>query len=87
MERIMDKKEIREKFIGILKKYTKQNEVWDNATGSSEILQDLKINSSRFVDIILDIEDTFDITVDDETMDNIITIDNGVEAISNLLAE
>lgn len=80
----MERPEIREKVIEILKKYTRKEEVWETATDASKILEDLKINSARLVDIMLDLEDAFDLEIDDETMDGIITISDAVAAIDKL---
>lgn len=82
----MDKEIIYQEVVTILKKYTRTNTVWDKASASSNILTDLKINSARLVDIMLDLEDTFDVEIDDETMDGIITIQDAVDAIYKLKA-
>lgn len=76
--------EIRNTVIDILKKYTRKPEVWETASDESSILEDLKINSARLIDIMLDLEDAFDIEIDDETMDSIITIGDAVNAIEKL---
>ena len=81
----MNKQEIKEKVISILKKYTRREEVWENFNDNSDILNDLKINSARLVDIILDIE--FDLEVEDEAMDRIRTINDVVEIIAEKKAE
>ncbi len=83
----MNKQEIKEKVISILKKYTRREEVWENFNDNSDILNDLKINSARLVDIILDIEDEFDLEVEDEAMDRIRTINDVVEIIAEKKAE
>ncbi len=83
---LMTQLEINDKVITILKKYTRIESVWDSANGDSKILEDLKINSARLVDIMLDLEDTFDIEIDDDTMDSIITIDDAVAAITQKLS-
>lgn len=83
----MNKEQIHEKVIAILKKYTRQPEVWATATNSSKIISDLKINSARIVDITLDFEDTFDIAIDNADMDRIITIENAIDVITELLSK
>lgn len=69
---------VREKVIAILKRYTLNTTVWDNFTNRSRILADLKINSARIVDIILDAEKEFDITIEDELFEKMITVDDVV---------
>ncbi|OQA00304.1 MAG: acyl carrier protein [Bacteroidetes bacterium ADurb.Bin408] len=72
---------VREKVIAILKKYTLNTAVWNNFTSQSRILADLKINSARIVDIILDAEKEFDITIEDELFEKMITVDDVVTLI------
>lgn len=81
----MERSEVNDKVFSILKKYTRKEEVWETASKDSKILEDLQINSARLVDIMLDLEDEFDIEIDDETMDNILTVENAVDAIHNKL--
>lgn len=82
----MERSAIHAKVIDILKKYTRKPEVWDTATDDSKILQDLKINSARLVDITLELEDTFDIEVDNDAMDRIVTINDTVDIVAEKLA-
>lgn len=81
----MERSEVNDKVFSILKKYTRKEEVWETASKDSKILEDLQINSARLVDIMLDLEDEFDIEIDDETMDNILTVENAVDAIHKKL--
>jgi acyl carrier protein len=48
---------------------------------ATSILDDLKINSARLVDIVLDFEDVFDIEVDDDDADRVTTVEDGVNLI------
>lgn len=72
----------REKLIDIIKKYIPADVSPDSITDSSDFIKDLKVNSTRFVDIILDIEDKFNVTIDDKTADNMLTIGDAVNAIT-----
>jgi acyl carrier protein len=40
----------------------------------SDLVRDLNINSSHMVDIILDVEDEFDIEIEDEAMEKMLTV-------------
>lgn len=75
----MDK--IRNNVEAILKKYTFKNTDWNSITGSSHLIEDLKINSARIVDIILDTEEQFGITIEDELLEKLVTIDDIVSMI------
>lgn len=67
-------KEIESKIIEILKRYTFNETVWETYNVDSKIIQDLKINSARIIDLTLDIEEEYNIEVDDEKIDSIITV-------------
>ena len=74
-------KEIESKIIEILKRYTFNDTVWESYTPMSKIIQDLKINSARIIDVTLDIEEKFDIEVDDEKLENIITVEDLINVV------
>ncbi len=77
----MTKDEVFKKIVDILGKYSKTEIKMENISMETSILDDLKINSARLVDIVLDFEDVFDIEVDDDDADNVITVGDGVNLI------
>jgi len=77
----MDEQKIFEAMITILKPYTKDAALLERATKETHILNDLKVNSARLVDVIIKCEDVFNITVDDDEADTIRTIGNAVDLI------
>ena len=78
----MDHSEIRAKNVEIIGVYAKDKDALDSATDETNILQDLKVNSARLVDVILDFEDAFDIEVEDEDADNVNTIGDAISLIA-----
>jgi len=72
---------IQSSVINILRKYTYGDTAWEKITGASRLIDDLKINSARIVDIILDTEELFGITVEDELLEKLITINDIVGMI------
>ena len=48
-------------------------------------LRDLEVSSSRLVDIVLEIEDAFDIEVADDEADKIVSIGAAIDLIQNKL--
>ena len=52
-----------------------------------DFVQDLQVNSAHMVDIILDIEDRFDIVINDDAIGTINTIQDSIDLILNQLAE
>ena len=78
----MDQSEIRAKIVEIIRVYAKDKDALASATDDTNILRDLKVNSARLVDVILDFEDAFDIEVEDEDADNVNTIGDAVSLIA-----
>lgn len=83
----MDDKEIFEKMIEIIRPYAKNTAALESASDATHILDDLKVNSARLVDVIIKAEDVFDIEIDDDDVDEIKTLGNAVAIIKGKLAE
>lgn len=75
--------EIFNKVLDILKPYARNKEALDSVTDETNILKDLKVNSSRLVDIVLAFEDEFDIEVEDGEADQVRTIGAAVSLIKS----
>ena len=77
----MTKTEAFEKIKTIVKPYVKNQAAFDAATNETSFLKDLQINSARLVDIILDMETEFDMTVTDEEADTIRTLGTAADLV------
>jgi acyl carrier protein len=77
----MDRHAILGQVVGILKPYVKNEEALAGATEATSILNDLKVNSARLVDIILAMEDEFDIEIDDDQADTVQTLKDAIDVI------
>ena len=77
----MSEQEIRDKVVEILKPYSKDAEALANVSLETNILNDLKVNSARLVDVVLAFEDTFEIEVEDEDADAVQTVGDAVQLI------
>lgn len=53
----------------------------------SNFTTELNINSANLVDIVLDVEDTFDIRLENEDMDGMQTVKDALHIIDTKLAE
>jgi acyl carrier protein len=82
----MDEKQIFTELVNILKLYTKNSELLEKATKETHILNDLKVNSARLVDVVIKCEDVFGISIDDDDADKIRTIGDAIEVIKLKLA-
>jgi len=76
-----------DKVITILMKYNKSTLTTDQVKSETTLLGDLQINSARLVDIIIDFEDTFNITVDDDEADGVTTVGKAVEMVPTKITE
>ena len=68
--------EQRDKVIKILDKYIFDKTIWKTAPENPKIISDLKINSARIVDIIIDIEEEFDIEFDNKSLQKAISLND-----------
>jgi acyl carrier protein len=82
----MNKEEITTVLKTIVKPYIKDETAFDNLTDDTDFIRDLKINSANLVDIILDIEEKFQITIDNESMEKMLNIKATLQIIETQLA-
>ena len=83
----MEKQETIEKLKTIVKPYIKNQDAFDNLTEDTDFISDLNINSANLVDIILDIEEVFNINIDNHSMERMLTVKVALEIIETKLSE
>lgn len=83
----MNKEDLINALKKIVKPYIQDEEAFENLTEDTDFIKDLKINSANLVDVILDVEDEFDIIVDNESMEKILTVKAALEIIETKLSE
>jgi acyl carrier protein len=81
----MEKTEILQKLEPIIKTYITQPDVVANITDDTHLLRDLKINSAHLIDIVLDVEAGFNISITDEEVEKMDTVGNAVDLIQKKL--
>ncbi len=69
----------------IIKVYLPEDVSVEQVTEESHFINELNINSANLVDIVLDVEDTFDITLQNEDVDQMRTVKDALEIIDNKL--
>jgi acyl carrier protein len=79
----MESTEIFEKVVKILTPYVKNQGALDTVSNDTHILDQLKVNSARLVDVVLEFEDIFDIEIADDDVDSVETVGNAVELIES----
>ena len=83
----MTKNEIIEKLKTIVKPFVNNQEAFENLTENTDFIADLQINSANLVDVILDVEDAFEIIIDQQSMERMLDIKSTLEIIETKLAE
>ena len=81
----MSEQEVMEKVVGILKPYVRNENVLAAVKPETNILDDLRVNSARLVDVTLAFEDSFGIEVADEDADTVNTVGDAVRLICSKL--
>jgi acyl carrier protein len=71
----------------IVTPYVHNLQLLNNLTQETDFIKDLAINSADLVDIILDIEEEYDITIDDEGMQQMLTVKAAILIIDQELAK
>ncbi len=82
----MSQNQVFEKVVAILKPYVKDADALASVSLESNILDDLKVNSARLVDVVLAFEDVFGIEVADDDADKVATVGDAVRLIQGKLA-
>jgi acyl carrier protein len=83
----MNREEIEEKLKELIKPYVQNEIAFENLSEDTNLLMDLEINSAHLVDIILDMEEAFDIEIDDEAAEKMMTIGEALSISEKLIQE
>lgn len=70
----MTKEEIISKLTVIVKPYIQNEEGFKNLSEETDFINDLEINSANLVDIVLDVEDEFNIEIDNDSMEKMLSV-------------
>jgi acyl carrier protein len=82
----MNKLETIEELKAIVKPYIQNEEAFDALTEETDFINDLKINSANLVDVILDIEEKYDIVIDNEAMEKMSNVKAALAIIETQLS-
>jgi acyl carrier protein len=77
----MEKEAMIAKLKEIVKPYVQDQEAFENLNEETDFINDLKVNSANLVDIILDVEDVFDIEIDNESMEQMLNVRKALDII------
>lgn len=82
----MNKEQLLSKLKVIITPYVQNEEGLQNLNENTDFIKDLEINSANLVDVILDVEDEFDIEIDNEAMEKMLTVKASIQVIEEKLA-
>jgi len=81
----MDQAEVMERVVKILTPWAKNEAALASVAMETSILDDLKVNSARLVDVVIAFEDEFDIEIADEDVDSVNSVGDAVNLILSKL--
>jgi acyl carrier protein len=82
----MSHTDVYNKVISILHPFVRNEAGAVNLSEDTSLIDDLNVNSARMVDIVLEIEDQFGISVDDDSMDKMRSVGDAVGLVERKLA-
>jgi acyl carrier protein len=71
----------------IIKPYIQNQEEIETLTEETDFIKDLQINSANLVDIVLDIEEKYEIVIDNPSMERMLNVKVALEIIEEKLKE
>ena len=82
----MTKEELIIKLTAIVKPYIQNEEAFKDLNENTDFINDLEINSANLVDVILDVEDEFNIEIDNDSMEKMLSVKAAIEIIEQKLS-
>ncbi|CAN5215436.1 N/A [soil metagenome] len=79
----MNNELILEKLKKIVAPYTQNKLGLETFSENTDFINDLHINSANLVDVVLDVEDEFNIEIDNDSMDGMVNVANAITIIKN----
>lgn len=70
----------------IVKPYVQNQEAFESMDEDTDFIRDLNINSANLVDVVLDIEDKYEIDIDNESMERMLDVKSSLAIIQEKMA-
>lgn len=67
----------------IVAPYVQDEEAFNALSEDTTFIGDLKINSANLVDVILDVEDAFDIRIENDEMENMLSVKAAMKIVTS----
>ena len=83
----MTKDKLIAKLKTIVQPYIQDEDAFQNLSENTDFINDLKINSANLVDVILDVEDEFDIRIENDDMEKMTSVKAAMDIINEKLTK
>lgn len=83
----MNREELINALKPIIAPYTTNEVAFGKLSEETDFIHDLQINSANLVDIVLDIEDQFEIVIENADMERMLNVRAAIDIIETKLAE
>lgn len=83
----MENDELIERLKPIVALYAQDKDALEQLTAETDFINDLKINSANLVDVILDVEEEFDIEIDNQSMEKMLNVQASIDIIQGKMQE
>lgn len=83
----MTKEAILTKLKEVIKPYSQNPEALENISATTDFTNDLKINSANLVDVFLDVEEAFEIELENSSLEKIANVYDAIDVIELKLQE
>ncbi|ETZ23690.1 acyl carrier protein [Pedobacter sp. V48] len=81
----MDRAELIARLTPIIATYAQDKDAVASINENTDFIKDLKINSANLVDVVLDVEEEFDIEIDNVSMERMLNVSAAMEIIEDKL--
>ena len=82
----MEKEALIAKLKTIVEPYIQDEDAFKSLSENTDFVKDLKINSANLVDVILDVEDVFDIRIENVDMEKMLSVKAAMDIVNEKLA-
>ena len=76
----MDREQMKTEFLTMIKPFVRNLKV-EQITDDTQLVDDLNVHSARLVDIVLEMEDKFNIRIDDEEAGDLSSVGSAVDLL------
>lgn len=83
----MENEELISRLKPIVAVYAQDKAALEVLTPETDFIKDLKINSANLVDVVLDVEEEFDIEIDNTAMEKMLTVQASVDIIKEKIEQ